>query len=146
MIAIKEYKEQIDLLYNSPPCFWMDQSREIIWALSRAGSFPQPINLGGWGHTVFLGNIAENTRLETVNHYFKFKAGQVLGNKCALKLLADLNENKVLTMDEWEKFISTNNTIALAMLSSAGFCEVSEHAIAITEAGKKFISDVLETR
>jgi len=146
MIGTKKYSEKIGhLLKNSPACLWgegLERLTEDVRWFGRGvptGVFsPFPDLL------IFQPISGVTSRLEAVNQYFSFKAGQVLGSNEALKLLAELHERQVIPTDEWEQFNTCKNAFALAMLSAAGFCEVSEHAIGITEAGKQFLADLLE--
>ena len=78
-------------------------------------------------------------RLANANDYFQRKAGEVLNDEAALKLLATMYQDVVVDISAFD---SCENGISLAKLTAANFCEVGANVIYITEAGQRFINSI----
>lgn len=133
-------------LGESPPCLWEDKLKKrmheiftsgevIIFSSSLGGVVLQPV-----GTMLKL----DDSRIEAVNKYFRIKAGQVFESAKALELLAELSNRRVIPKAEWKQFDISQNGVALAMLAAAGFCEVNDYSITITDQGKQFLDDILK--
>jgi len=145
VVAERTIREQIAELRESPPCLWEDEFRRRIPKM-----FPFEdliITLPTYGHfrfAPFSDILSYASRIEAVNQYFRAKAGQVFENAKALEILSELRSKQVIPRDEWGQFDINQNAVALAMLSAAGFCEVDDYSISITNEGKQFIDGILE--
>ena len=80
-------------------------------------------------------------RLANANDYFARKAGDVLIDELALRLLATLYQEVVV--DSSETGVSPLG-IALAKLTAANLCEVDADSVFITKSGQKFIDAILD--
>ena len=78
-------------------------------------------------------------RLDNANDYFRRKASEVFNDVAALRLLADLYEQVVVDV---ANFDPCENGIALAKLTAANFCEVGGSLIYITESGQRFVDSI----
>ena len=78
-------------------------------------------------------------RLDWTNQQFHRKASEVLIDESALHLLADLYKDVVL---KFEEFDLGRDSLSLAKLTAAHFCEVGAKVIYITEAGQRFIDSI----
>ena len=76
-------------------------------------------------------------RLSEVNRHFRRKAASVLNDDAALRLLAEMYDERVVEMADFD-FCS--NGRPLAMLTAAHFCEVGPNSIYITRRGQQFIN------
>ena len=78
-------------------------------------------------------------KLEKVSSHFRHKAGAVLSDDSALRLLADLYEGGAI---EKEDLGLCQQCGPLAKLTAANFCEVGVNIIYITPAGRRFIDKI----
>ena len=145
MVIKRAFREQLVKLGESPACVWADDlgrgmtkmllPENVIYTWPYRGHFVSPPFADIWSYS---------SRIEAVNKYFRIKAGQVFGNTRALEILAELRSKKVIPRDEWGQFDINENAVVLAMLSAAGFCEVNDYSVSITDEGKQFLDDILE--
>ena len=78
-------------------------------------------------------------KLEKVSSHFRHKAGAVLSDDSALRLLAELYEGGAI---EKEDLGLCQLCGPLAKLTAANFCEVGVNIIYITPAGRRFIDKI----
>lgn len=140
--------EALEQFPKGPPCLWQDEFNERIMKekFSAEGMLViSPHHRYRPWEVRHFGEISSYaSRIEAVNEYFRVKAGRVFGNTRALEILGELHNKQVIPKDEWEQFDINHNAVALAMLSAAGFCEIHEYSVSITDEGKQFLDDILE--
>lgn len=78
-------------------------------------------------------------RMKKVSQHFRHKAGAVLGDGGALRLLADLYEGGAI---DKEAMGLCRRCSSLAKLTAANFCEVGVNVVYITPAGRRFIDRI----
>ena len=80
-----------------------------------------------------------NERLKRVNKYFKLKAADVLSDDLSVRLLAKLYEAESIEFPELD---IDDASRALAKLTAAGFCDLGELKLQITDSGRQFIEGI----
>jgi len=145
VVLQRTFREQLEDLGESPPCLWEDELKKRLSKI-----FPledilvTPRYYSRVVLSPFSNILRDASRIEAVNRYFRVKSGQVFENAKALEILSELRSKRVIPRDDWGQFDINQNAVALAMLSAAGFCEVDDYSISMTDEGKQFIDDILE--
>ena len=80
-------------------------------------------------------------RLSATNNYFGRRASEVLTNEAAVRLIARMFEDKVMDKD---KLDLGGDGEAFALLNGAAFCEIGANVYYITDAGMRFVQDLLD--
>ena len=75
-------------------------------------------------------------RLDNANNHFRKKAAAVFGDGDAVRLLAQLYQTVVVDIADFD---ARKDSVSLAKLTAANFCEIGAKSIYITEAGQNFI-------
>ena len=78
-------------------------------------------------------------RLDNVNAYYRRKAADVVMDKSAVRLLANLYQTTTIELPDLD---TCNDGIALAKLAATKFCEIGPRAVQITETGIDFIDSI----
>ena len=100
--------------------------------------YPEPIYSTSWSDPI-ESRLNINERLKRVNKYFKLKAADVLSDDLSVRLLAKLYEAESIGFPELG---IDDASKALAKLTAAGFCELGELKLQITDSGRQFIEGV----
>ena len=78
-------------------------------------------------------------RLDSANRHFRKKAAVVFGDGDAVRLLARLYQSTTVDVADFD---ACEDSVSLAKLTAANFCEIGAKSIYITEAGQNFIDAV----
>ena len=78
-------------------------------------------------------------RLDNANALFRRKAAEVFNDDAALRLLAELYEDVIIDISDFD---SGKHGLSLAKLTAAHFCEIGANVIYITESGQRFIKAI----
>ena len=78
-------------------------------------------------------------KLANANDYFRRKAGEVLNDEDALRLLARLYEAGTLDLTAID---TCKDGIPLAKLTAANFCQIGAQVAYITDSGLRFINSI----
>ena len=90
-----------------------------------------------------FGGIAESSLPSFEQQALLYKS-RIIRDSNARKFLAKLYERRILTENDIGADCTWLDSVTIARLSAAQFCDVDERAVRLTDYGAKFVEELLE--